>query len=356
MANNKSFIFIVGAAIALSMSMIGCGGGSNSASEETDYYVEDVEGNTLIMNTGLRVKLLGIKDDSKQAEQFMRKHIIDTYVDLVPDSETGEPIRSTDDEVYRYVIIPADNDDDPYQCLNTVLIDTYRRDVWDASYVVDSLDTYNALVSTREPAKKLNDLALYMKQRTFLIETPQGIGTGFFINDTGTAITNNHVLKNATGKVWLYADDPDDSKIYQTKTRGIKRVDFTDPNLDITIFTVDLDKNESVPYFKLADRHAKQGDFCATLGNPHGLTATYSAPGSVSAYREDPYNNRNTMVMQYTIPTNGGNSGGPVCLENGLVYAVHEMGDKTMQNTNYGIDILEVRPILDKLDIKYGGK
>lgn len=333
-----------------------CGGGSNSASEETGYYVEDVEGNTLIMNTGLRVKLLGIKNGSKQAEQYLRKHIVNTCVDLVPDSETGEPIRSTEDEVYRYVVIPPASEDEPYACLNTILIDQYRKDVWDASFVVDSLDNYNEIIGKREPNKKIADLALYMKQRTFLIETPEGIGTGFFINNTGTAITNNHVLKNAQGRVWLYADDPDDSKIYQTKTRGIKRIDFTDPELDITVFTVDIDKDESMPYFNLADRHAKQGDFCATLGNPHGLTATYSAPGSVSAYRPDPYDNRNITVMQYTIPTNGGNSGGPVCLENGLVYAVHEMGDRAMQNTNYGIDILEVRSILDKLNIKYGGK
>lgn len=351
----RKFIPIIGGLVFMA-SFIQCSSGSNSASEETEYYVEDVEGNTLIMNTGLRVRLLGIKKDSKQAEQYLRKHIIDTYVNLVPDSETGEPITSTEDEVYRYVMIPSGSDDEPDKCLNTLLISQYRRDVWDASFVVDSIDTYNAIISTKEPAKKIADLALYMKQRTFLIETPEGIGTGFFINNTGTAITNNHVLKSPEGRVWLYADDPDDSKVYQSKTRGIKRIDYTDPLLDITVFTVDIDRDEVVPFFNLADRHAKQGDFCATLGNPHGLTATYSAPGSVSAYRPDPYSNRNVTVMQYTIPTNGGNSGGPVCLENGLVYAVHEMGDKTMQNTNYGIDILEVRPILDRLNIVYGIK
>lgn len=345
----------IGIGIGLMILTNSCGG-SSSASEETGYYVEDVEGNTLIMNTGVRVKLLGIKDGSKQAEQYIRKHIVDTYVDLVPDSETGEPIITTDDEVYRYVMIPAVSHDQPDICLNTILIDTYRKDVYDASFVVDSLDTYNALVTKGVPTQKISDLALYMKQRTFLIETPEGIGTGFFINDKGQAITNNHVLSNSAARVWLYADDPDDANVYTTKTRGVKRIDWTNPELDITIFTVDLDQDEKVPYFNLADRHAKQGDFCATLGNPHGLTATYSAPGSVSAYRQDPYGDRDVTVMQYTIPTNGGNSGGPVCLENGLVYAVHEMGDKSMQNTNYGIDILEVRPILDQLGVKYGGK
>ncbi|MDE6754197.1 MAG: serine protease [Muribaculaceae bacterium] len=355
MSSKKLLIIIAGALIVGIFLYRSCAVTESSHDCEEDYYVEDVEGNTLIMNTGLRVKLLGIKEDSKQAEQYIRKNILNNYVDLIRDSHTGEDIEANDDTVYRYVLLKSEGNE-VAQCLNTILIDQYRSDVYDAAYVVDSLDVYNSMVEKSIPPTKLSDLALYIKQRTFLIETPEGIGTGFFINNTGTAITNNHVLKNTAGRVWLYADDPDDTRIYSTKTRGIKRIDYTNPQLDITVFTVDLDRDEVVPYFSLADRHAKQGDFCATLGNPHGLTATYSAPGSVSAYRQDPYDDRDLTVMQYTIPTNGGNSGGPVCLENGLVYAVHEMGDKSMQNTNYGIDILEVRPILDKLGIKYGGK
>lgn len=60
--------------------------------------------------------------------------------------------------------------------------------------------------------------------------------------------------------------------------------------------------------------------------------------------------------MQYTMSTNGGNSGGPVCDEYGRVIAVHELGRKDLQNVNFGIDILQVRDVLNGLSINYGGK
>lgn len=342
---------IVGSIFALLLLLQACGEGSGDGTLDT-YTIESVDGNTLTMTTGLRVKLLGIQEGSKQVEQFVLNNCIGKDVILISDLD-GEEIVNSDDEVHRYVIILEGDEE---TCLNRQLLAQYKKDIWDPKNVTDSLDTYNDLVNMGPDSGPIKDLALYMKQRTFLIETPQGIGTGFFINDKGLALTNNHVLKNNQGIIWMYADDPDDSKIYSTKRRGIKRIDWTNPTLDITVFTVDIDNDEKVPYFSLADRHARVGDNVSTLGNPHGLTASYSGGGQVSAYREDPYDNRGITVMQYTIPTNGGNSGGPVCRDNGLVYAVHEMGDKQMQNTNYGIDILHVRDVLDKAGLNYGGK
>ena len=60
--------------------------------------------------------------------------------------------------------------------------------------------------------------------------------------------------------------------------------------------------------------------------------------------------------MQYDMTTNPGNSGGPVCDKYGQIVAVHELGNKNMQNTNYGIDARQVRAVLNKLGLKYGGK
>jgi len=353
---NKLYPIVGG--LAVSMALMSCGGGSESDSEIVDTYtVESVEGNTITMTTGLQVKLLGIKEGSKQVEQFVRNNCIGREVTLVSDVDCEEIVNS-DDVVHRYVnyMVTDEDNRDTEISLNRQLLEQYKGDVWNPEFVTDSLNAYNQIVNTGRRPDKIADLALYMKQRTFLIETPSGIGTGFFINDKGLAVTNNHVISDANAVIWMYADDPDDSKIYTTKRRGIKRIEWTNPTLDITIFTVDLDNGESVPYFSLADRHARIGDNVSTLGNPHGLTASFSGGGQVSAYREDPYDNRGITVMQYTIPTNGGNSGGPVCLDNGVVYAVHEMGDKTMQNTNYGIDILHVRKVLDEAGLNYGGK
>ena len=61
-------------------------------------------------------------------------------------------------------------------------------------------------------------------------------------------------------------------------------------------------------------------------------------------------------LIQYDMATNGGNSGGPVCDIYGQIVAVHELGDKTAQNINYGIDAAQLRTVLNRLGLKYGGR
>ena len=83
----------------------------------------------------------------------------------------------------------------------------------------------------------------------------------------------------------------------------------------------------------------------------------------MSAERGDE-SGRDRRVVRYDLATNGGNSGGPVMNDKGEIIAVHAMGIKqesngmAAQGLNFGIDILQVRPILEStsVDIDYGGK
>ena len=125
--------------------------------------------------------------------------------------------------------------------------------------------------------------------------------------------------------------------------------------MDISIFSVELEQGETVPYFDLASQRAAVGIDCATFGNPLGFTASYSA-GHISAFREEERPNRKLLMMQYEMSTNGGNSGGPVCDKYGQIIAVHEQGVKNAQGLNFGIDILQIRKILDGLEFNYGGR
>lgn len=308
--------------------------------------VKDVKGNVLITASGLNVQILGVADGSIQVEQFVKNNCLGKRLLMKKDSKDDSEIVSSNDKVRRYLIMPDGS------CLNAEILKQYRREVWDASFVQDSLRRFTGYLKNEVPIE-IKDLALYMKQRTFLICTADGkIGTGFFINSQGLAITNNHVIANANGEVFLYSLDAANSDIDGKNKRGIKRIDWTNDIIDITIFTVALKENETVPFFILKDKLSKQGEDCATYGNPKGLTASFSK-GHVSAYRKD---ERGVNLMQYEMPTNGGNSGGPVCTNDGLVVAVHELGDPNAQGLNFGIDILQVREILNDLDVKYGGK
>lgn len=328
-------------------------GGSDTTISGYEGEVSAVEGRTLTLVSGLKVRLLGVEDGRTDVEMFVRAMFLNKRVILYADSHSNKQyIESPDDVVDAYVVVKDTRD----YCVNRQVVNEYP----DSYREIETLDSVGWIGQDPLPAPKKN-LALYMKQRTFLIDTGTGIGTGFFISEDGLAVTNWHVLapgeeRNAVAV--LFQDDPDDSQVYSDKKRNFKNILWSSDmkGLDITLVTVDLENNERVPYFNIAKRRPNQGDKVATYGNPKGLTASYTS-GEISAFRADPFTpGRDVQLVQYQMPTNGGNSGGPVCDIYGQVVAVHELGDKSSQNINYGIDVMQLRPVLDKMGLKYGGR
>ena len=315
--------------------------------------VVGVNGSVLDLASGIHARLLGVETGRTDVEMFLRSQFLNKPVTLYPDSRSlKQNIGYVNDTVDVYVVENGKRD----YCINRQVVNEYPN-----SYrSIELFDSTGWVPDTPIPTIKKN-LALYMKQRTFLISTPDGIGTGFFINKDGLAVTNWHVLRPGQEKsavAYLYQDDPDDSQIYSERKRNFKNIKWaSDTNgLDITLITVDLEKDEIVPYFDIARQRPNQGDDVATYGNPHGLTASFTK-GHVSAFRTDPLNpTREVDLVQYDMTTNAGNSGGPVCDKYGQIVAIHELGDKSMQNTNYGIDAIQLRAVLDRLGLKYGGR
>lgn len=315
--------------------------------------VVGVNGNVLDLASGLHARLLGVERNRTDVEMFLRSKFMNMPVTLWPDSHSlTKYVRFANDTVDVYAVVTGSMD----YSINRQVVNEYPN----AFRSIEIQDSIGWAPDTPGHTEKRN-LALYMKQRTFLIQTPEGIGTGFFINPDGLAITNWHVLPpeyERQAVAVLYQDDPDDSQIYSDKKRNFKNIKWSSDinGLDITIVTVDLEKDETVPYFDIASQRPNQGDDVATYSNPHGLTASFTK-GHVSAFRKDPFNpNRGVDLMQYDMTTNAGNSGGPVCDMYGQIVAVHELGDPNMQNTNYGIDAMQLRAVLDKLGLKYGGR
>lgn len=328
---------------------------SNTPINGYESTIVDVKGSVLELASGLHVRLLGVERDRTDVEMFLKKGFLNKPVALYADSHSSNQyITSADGVVDAYV---TDLQDPMNFCINRQVVQQYPKTIVET----ELLDSIGWISKKKRPEKKPN-LALYMKQRTFWVQLPDGsLGTGFFINENGLAVTNWHVLQpqhEKSAAVFLYEDNADDSKIYLNKKRNIDNIKWwSDINgLDITIFTVRLEPGEKVAYFNIAEQRPNQGDKVATYGNPHGLAASYT-DGSVSAFREDPYNpNRGVDLVQYNMGTNGGNSGGPVCDIYGQIVAIHELGDKEMQNVNYGIDAMQLRKVLDQQNLKYGGQ
>lgn len=354
----KKVLLIVLSAIILVVLYRNCKNTGNNEGTSINGYqgvVEKVNGNVLDLTSGLHARLIGT-DGRSSVEMFLRGAYVGKQVTLYADSHSQKQnIVMSNDTVDVYAIETGTMGycinrlavlQDPQSYHPTEALDSTIREPW---------------VNPDIPPVPVGNLALYMKPRTFLIATPDGIGTGFFINETGLAVTNWHVLppnKERNSQAYLYQDDPDDSQIYTNKKRNIKNVLWSsDMNgLDITVFSVDLENGEKVAYFNVAKRRPIQGDQVSTYGNPHGLTASFSQ-GVISAFRSDPFNaNRDVQLVQYDMATNGGNSGGPVCDKFGQIVAVHELGDKSLQNVNYGIDAMQLRQVLDQLGVNYGGR
>lgn len=338
-------------------------GGCHSGNADDDEFVGSVlfdnidrveNGNIIITTTEVPVKLIGVAAGFERGNTFLKK-FIGEEIHVIEDSSLPQNAVGAD-TIYGYVVL------EDHRCINRMLLEQ-EPELYDPINLEDSLETFRpASISNVD----IPDLSLYIKQRSFLIEVPLGggltaYGTGFFINDKGLAITNNHVL-DGTCSASAYLYDPtsiDDSEIYSHLRRDIRIDDilWTDPEIDISVFRVTLKNSDQPSYFNLAKKHVPQGTKVGTIGNPvsqnAGVLSGSWSHGEVSAYRGK---GSNRPLVQYTLSTNGGNSGGAVSDPTGTVIAVHDLGDKSMQNVNYGIDILAVRPILDKLGESYGGK
>lgn len=136
----------------------------------------------------------------------------------------------------------------------------------------------------------------------------QAQGSGFFISADGYAVTNNHVVENAS-TVEIATDD---GKTHTAKVIG------ADPRTDLALIKVE---GGSFPYVKLADNPPRVGDWVLAVGNPFGLGGSVTA-GIVSAHGRDinagPYDD----FLQIDAPINPGNSGGPLFDQAGKVIGV----------------------------------
>jgi S1-C subfamily serine protease len=132
----------------------------------------------------------------------------------------------------------------------------------------------------------------------------QSLGSGFFIDSSGTIITNAHVVARAA-----------EMKISVTTTAGktySARYITGDPDHDLALIRVE--SNEKFPFIALNDLSANLlGQTCLVLGNPLGYGSSVargilSAKGRSVTVGDTDYQN----LVQTDAAINPGNSGGPV--------------------------------------------
>lgn len=142
-------------------------------------------------------------------------------------------------------------------------------------------------------------------------QTLQGEGSGFFIDQDGYIVTNNHVVVDAdVVRVRLNDGEELDAEVIGT-----------DPLTDLAVLKVEPQANQ--PYVEFADDvNLRVGDWVVAVGNPFGLGGTVTS-GIVSAIGGQNRENQYLDFIQIDAPINRGNSGGPTFDLKGRVVGVN---------------------------------
>lgn len=170
----------------------------------------------------------------------------------------------------------------------------------------------------------------------------QSIGSGFFIDSEGTAVTNYHVIESA-------------SQIFVITNEGVQfDAEYVggDKLLDIAVIKVKPDKK--IQPAKLGTSgDIMLGETVIAMGNPYGLESSLTT-GVVSNINRIISNEEQfSRFIQVDAPINPGNSGGPLVNLDGEVIGINSAIYKQAQGIGFSIPIDTLKRVLPDL-LKYG--
>lgn len=167
-------------------------------------------------------------------------------------------------------------------------------------------------------------------------------GSGFIIDPSGIALTNNHVVVGAgTLKVWLGGDT---SKQYNAKVLGASEC------LDLAVIQLDKGAYPFMAWHK-GDIETALDVYSAgfPLGDPN-FTMTRGIVSKADVPQDDSWASLD-HVIEHDARIRGGNSGGPLVDPDGRVVGVNYAGNDDL-DYNYAIHRDQVLPVID--DLKAG--
>lgn len=170
----------------------------------------------------------------------------------------------------------------------------------------------------------------------FMVFTSDGYnmyqGSGFFINNSGLAVSNYHVFQNTSiGKEGIKLAGSND--IYQ-----VSEVLHRSKKEDFILFRVNIANTNYIP---VARSKPNVGEKVFAIGSPRGLENTFSS-GEISQWRD-----RN--LMQISALIDHGSSGGALINEYGEAIGITSGSfyDGSQANLNYAWSIDVIKPYID---------
>lgn len=170
-----------------------------------------------------------------------------------------------------------------------------------------------------------------------------GVGAGFVVDETGTVLTNSHVVEGARMVTATFYDG--------------RRVSATlvglDPTSDVAVLQLAAERPAIVPILLGNSDALRIGQQTMVVGSPFGLgftltTGIISGVGPLQGMT--PF--APSRLIQTTAPLNPGNSGGPLVDSQGEVIGIATATLMGAQNIGFAIPINVAKQVLAELKEK----
>ena len=197
--------------------------------------------------------------------------------------------------------------------------------------------TVNAVWTSTEMSS--TEVAAYVQERTVTVYSThinggESAGSGFFIDASGTMVTNYHVIEGSASL---------SVQVHDGGTYNVLNVVDFDPVHDLAVLKVDYASDK---YLTLSETPAQTGEVVYAVGSALGtLTGTFTT-GTISSTAR-------TIglidCLQMDAAISHGNSGGPLVNAYGEVLGVNSFGYSNGQNLNLAIKVDYIRQLgMDK--------
>ena len=189
--------------------------------------------------------------------------------------------------------------------------------------------------ATGNSASEWTEIVAHIQPAVVVIETDEGLASGFIVKPDGIIVTNHHVVANAKAMAVKFQSGEVYRNVYLLGSDRINDLAF------LKIEAVDL------PTIPLGNSNDVQvGEDVLLVGAPQGLGQTVSS-GLISGIRLD----EGVRVLQTSAAASPGSSGGPLLNRKGEAIGVMSFRLVNGENLNFSIPINYVRGKLDTLTL-----
>lgn len=196
------------------------------------------------------------------------------------------------------------------------------------------------------PERTVKELVSRFGEGVVLVQTPDGLGSGFLINRRGFCVTNFHVVEGQTRVAVTIFHRRENGDFERVAIRDV-RILALNPHFDLALLEIPAQEDlEFQPVYLAEDDAHREGDAVFAIGNPLGLERSVSE-GIVSTRNR---NMEGIVYIQTTAQINPGNSGGPLFNSRGEVVGVINMKLQFGEGLGFAIPVSYLRHFLANRD------